>query len=71
MSYTFGNLLSDLLMLSQEDLAKTVTVLNEEGEFIALTEMAVTPPETDILDGNHPYLVIDSEWFLMKNWEVA
>lgn len=56
MSYTYGNLLSDLLMLSQEDLAKTATVLDEDGEFIGLAFLGFTTPETDVLDGDHPYL---------------
>jgi hypothetical protein len=56
MNYTFGNLLSDLLMLSQEDLEKTATVLNEDEEFIGLASLNFTPQEDDVLDGDHPYL---------------
>lgn len=61
MSYTYRQLLYELLLLSEEALNNTATVLQSDEEFISVQGMAVSGQETDSLDEGHPYLYVTRE----------
>jgi hypothetical protein len=69
MNLTYRELLESLLLLSEENLDKTVTVLREDEEFQAVAQLEFSPSYDDVLDGEHPYLRLDYVGFqLTELW---